>query len=82
MMLALRKDWELTGNVDSLTSIVKAAYSLASRFCERTGAIRSWDKAVSLRYDIRDTERNVLVIIDSMCSKFATADASEVTLSD
>ena len=66
---ALRVDWELTGNRDSFASVVRAAYSLASRWSDKVEAIRSWDKAVSHSYNIIDGEKNFLIIVDSMCSK-------------
>jgi len=66
---ALRMDWELTGNPESLKNVITAAESLASRYDERVGAIRSWDKAVNYRYSFTDMEKDFLVIIDSMCSK-------------
>lgn len=66
---ALRQDWELTGNYESLASVVTAAKNLASRYDERMKAVRSWDKSVSKRYNITDKETNFLVIVDSMCSK-------------
>jgi hypothetical protein len=68
IMPALKLDWELTGNTKSLDSIITAAESLASRFDERVGAIRSWDQSFSKRYSITDQDENFLVIIDSMCS--------------
>ena len=68
IMPALRLDWELTGCVRSFETIVTAAESLASRYDERVGANRSWDKSFSKRYSITDKEENFLVIIDSMCS--------------
>jgi hypothetical protein len=68
---ALRMDWELTGNHESLKNVVTAAESLASRYDERVGAIRSWDQAVNNRYSFTDTEKDFLVIIDSMCSTFS-----------
>jgi hypothetical protein len=67
---ALQKDWELTGNQESLQSVVNAAYALASRYDDRVKAIRSWDVAINDRYSITDMDTNFLVIIDSMCSKF------------
>lgn len=67
---ALRADWELTGNRKSLESVITAAHSLATRWNERVGAIRSWDQQQSKNYSITDMEDNFLVIIDSMCSKF------------
>jgi hypothetical protein len=69
IMPALRLDWKLTGSTRSLKSIVTAAESLASRYDERVGAIRSWDKSFSKRYSITDKQENFLVIIDSMCSR-------------
>jgi hypothetical protein len=68
---ALQKDWELTGNQESLQSVINAAYALASRYDDRVKAIRSWDVAINDRYSITDMETNFLVIIDSMCSKFS-----------
>ena len=67
---ALRTDWELNGNPESLKSVVIAAQALASRYDERVKAIRSWDQAINNRYSIIDQEENFLVIIDSMCSRF------------
>jgi hypothetical protein len=67
---ALRMDWELTGNPESLKNVITAAESLASRFDARVGAIRSWDQAVNYRYSYTDMESDFLVIIDSMCSQF------------
>ncbi|PMD30481.1 glycoside hydrolase family 88 protein [Hyaloscypha variabilis F] len=65
---ALRMDWELTGNTESLKNVITAAESLASRYDERVGAIRSWDQAVNKRYSFTDMEEDFLVIIDSMCN--------------
>ncbi|KAG0648265.1 Unsaturated glucuronyl hydrolase [Hyphodiscus hymeniophilus] len=61
-------DWELTGNTQSLKSIFKAAENLASRYDERVGAVRSWDKMINKKESITDTKKNFLVIIDSMCN--------------
>jgi hypothetical protein len=66
---ALRMDWELTGNKESLKNVVTAAESLATRYDKRVGAIRSWDQAVNYRYKFTDMEKEFLVIIDSMCSR-------------
>ncbi|KAH8655999.1 glycoside hydrolase family 88 protein [Tricladium varicosporioides] len=65
---ALRMDWELTGNVKSLESVLVAARSLASRYDERVNAIRSWDQAINKRYRYTDKDVDFLVIIDSMCN--------------
>ena len=62
-------DWELTGNRKSLESVLIGANSLATRYNETVGAIRSWDKKVTLRDNIVDMDNNFLVIIDSMCSE-------------
>jgi hypothetical protein len=66
---ALRMDWELTGNRKALASVLTGANSLATRYNETVGAIRSWDKKVTLRDNIVDMDNNFLVIIDSMCSE-------------
>ena len=68
---ALRMDWELTGNTRALESILTGANSLATRYSETVGAIRSWDKKSTLKESIIDKEQNFLVIIDSMCSELA-----------
>ena len=68
MTQPLRMDWELTGNLNSLESVKKAAYNLASRFNECTGAIRSWNVAKSRSYNITDMQDNFLVIVDSMAN--------------
>ena len=65
---ALRMDWELTGNRESLDSVITAARNLASRYSEKTGAIRSWNLQVNGAHNITDMEKNFLIIIDSMCS--------------
>lgn len=67
---ALQKDYELTGNKESLDSVTRAAYALATRWDDRVKAIRSWDVAINDRYSITDMNENFLVIIDSMCSEF------------
>lgn len=73
MMAPLRKDWELTGNQQCFDSVVKAAYNLASRYNEKTAAIRSWDQAISSVWHITDMTTNFFVIIDSMCSGYRPA---------
>ena len=67
-MLPIRMDWELTGNSESLRSVITAAYSLASRFSGKTQAIRSWNQTESHLYNFSGMDENFLVIIDSMCS--------------
>ncbi|CAK7267138.1 hypothetical protein SEPCBS119000_002391 [Sporothrix epigloea] len=65
---SLRMDWELTGEPASLRGYANAAASLAKRYDPLVGAIRSWDRAMSHRYEITDTTRNFLIIVDSMCN--------------
>ncbi|CAK7202348.1 hypothetical protein SEUCBS139899_005071 [Sporothrix eucalyptigena] len=65
---SLRLDWELTGEPASLRGYAEAAVSLAKRYDPLVGAIRSWDRAMSHRYEITDPTRNFLVIVDSMCN--------------
>lgn len=66
---ALRRDYELTGNIQSLNSILTAAKSLATRYSDKTKAICSWDGMVNARLNFTSTENDCLVIIDSMCSR-------------
>ena len=66
---ALRRDYELTGNEQSLRSILTAAESLATRYNDKTRAIRSWDRFINNRHHYTDRDSGFLVIIDSMCSK-------------
>lgn len=60
--------WELDRDRKCYESIVAAAYSLASRFDETVGAIRSWDTCVTKKYSFTDKKDAFLVIIDSMMS--------------
>ncbi|KAK4034522.1 Six-hairpin glycosidase-like protein [Parachaetomium inaequale] len=68
IMPALRQDWELTHNAQSLASIVRAAHSLASRYVPSARAIRSWDLVRRRDMEIVGLDDNLLVIIDSMCN--------------
>lgn len=68
MMPALKRDWELHGNQASLQSIAQAAKSLASRYSPTTLAIRSWDTMIKKDIEVRDMDKNFLVIIDSLCN--------------
>jgi hypothetical protein len=69
VMPALERSWELTGSTRSLESIRRAANSLASRYVATAGAIRSWDKRIQKNITIESQTDNLIVIIDSMCSK-------------
>ena len=68
MMPALRLDWELFGNQQSLHSIVRGAQSLATRYVPSARAIRSWDLLKKKDIEILDQTENMIVIIDSMCN--------------
>ncbi|RYP10726.1 hypothetical protein DL764_000516 [Monosporascus ibericus] len=68
VMPALRRDWELTGSLRSLESIIRAARSLASRYVPSVGAIRSWDLIRKKDVEILNMEENVICIIDSLCN--------------
>ncbi|KAG5665459.1 hypothetical protein KAF25_009584 [Fusarium avenaceum] len=86
IMPALRREWELFGNEQSLNSIVKAAHSLASRYVPSAGAIRSWDCLLKKDITVTDMDDNLLVIIDSMCNLdllfYAAAQTGEQKLAD
>lgn len=68
VMPALKRDWELMGNEQSLRSIIQAARSLATRYVATAGTIRSWDCLVKKEITVIDQTENVLVIIDSLCN--------------
>ncbi|KAI3573762.1 Six-hairpin glycosidase-like protein [Fusarium oxysporum f. sp. albedinis] len=65
---ALQKNWELTGNTESLDSILQAADSLSSRFVSSAGAIRRWDQCIQKNHQITYQKTNCILIIDSMCN--------------
>jgi hypothetical protein len=68
IMPALQKRWELTGDAESLDSILRAADSLSSRFVTSAGAIRSWDERIQKNLQITCQKTNCILIIDSMCN--------------
>ncbi|KAL5362695.1 Six-hairpin glycosidase [Aspergillus floccosus] len=68
VMPALKREWELTGNEQSLQSMLQAARSLATRYVPSAGAIRSWDCLLKRDITVTDTADNLLVIIDSLCN--------------
>jgi hypothetical protein len=65
---SLRLDWELNGNESSLNAVITAANSLATRYNDRIGAIRSWNVLLQKEREITNLDDNFLVIIDSMCN--------------
>ncbi|KAM0275864.1 hypothetical protein ACHAQH_007336 [Verticillium albo-atrum] len=68
IMPALRRTWELTQDQESLTSILKAADSLATRHVSRASALRSWDVLLKRDISVTDPSKNLLVIVDSLCN--------------
>ncbi|KAJ4307789.1 hypothetical protein N0V84_012493 [Fusarium piperis] len=68
VMPSLRLDWELNGNIQSLNSIISAAWSLATTYVPASGAIRSWDLLLKKNLEIRDQKENMIIIIDSLCN--------------
>jgi hypothetical protein len=86
VMPALRLDWELFGNRQSLDSILRAARSLATRYVPSAQAIRSWDLLKKKDIEIVDQTENMIVIIDSMCNLdllyYASHHADDPSLAD
>ncbi|RAL08830.1 glycoside hydrolase family 88 protein [Aspergillus homomorphus CBS 101889] len=60
------KAWDLHRDARAFSSMVLAAHTLASRFCPRVQAIRSWDTCITKRYSFVDPAKDFLVIIDNM----------------
>ncbi|KAH6695570.1 unsaturated glucuronyl hydrolase [Plectosphaerella plurivora] len=68
IMPAIRRDWEMTGNLRSLDTIVKSAHSLASRYLPSANVIRSWDCLLKKDIVVTDMDANAIIIIDSLCN--------------
>jgi hypothetical protein len=66
IMPSFARDYDLTGNHESLEVVIEAARSLATRFSPVTGAIRSWDGARTQEYHLSNPEVDFVVVIDSM----------------
>ncbi|KAL4934860.1 hypothetical protein BDV06DRAFT_235029 [Aspergillus oleicola] len=83
---SLRRDWELTSNLDSLHALLTGARSLSARYVPSVGAIRSWDALVQSDVSITSLEDDCLVIIDSMMNLdllyYASAHLSDPRLLD
>lgn len=60
------KAWSLHQDSQAYSSLVLAAYSLASRFDARVQSLRSWDVCYTKRYSYDDPSKDFLVIIDNM----------------
>lgn len=86
VMPALKRDWEILGNEQSLRSIIQAARSLATRYVSTARTIRSWDCLVKKEITVTDQTENVLVIIDSLCNLdllyYASAHSGDGNLAD
>ncbi|GKT91255.1 unsaturated glucuronyl hydrolase [Colletotrichum tofieldiae] len=86
IMPALQRDWELTGNLKSFDSIIRAARSLATRYVPSAKAIRSWDCLLKKDITVTDQTTNLLAIVDSLCNLdllfYAAAHTGDSTLAD
>lgn len=67
---AFKREWVLTNSKKSEEILITAANSLASRFDEKVGCIRSWDDLPPIKKDQKpkDINKDFLVIIDNMCN--------------
>lgn len=63
--------WELERSERAFQSMITAAKSLASRYDEKVGSLRSWDVCITKRYKFVDPTKDFLVIIDNMISRDA-----------
>ena len=82
----MRVRWETLHDAKALDAIITAAEALYTRNNQTVGAIRSWDAMIQNGIDIRDPERNFIVIIDSMCNLdllyYAAAHTGKTCLAD
>ena len=60
-----RKAWELERDSRSYETLITAAQTLATRYNEKVGCLRSWDTCVTKRYSFLDPSLDFLVIIVS-----------------
>lgn len=58
-----RVRWELDHDHRSFDTMMRAAGTLADRFSEKVGAIRSWDTCMTKVYHYNDLTTDFLVII-------------------
>ncbi|RFU26838.1 hypothetical protein B7463_g9499, partial [Scytalidium lignicola] len=61
-----KKAWDLERDPRAYSSLLVAGNSLACRFNERVGSLRSWDVCITKRYSFTDPSKDFLVIIDNM----------------
>ena len=76
---ALRRRWELFQEERALFAVVTAAKSLYTRWSDKVGAIRSWDKLIMQGVEITSLDKDFLVIIDSMCNLDLLFDIAKYT---
>jgi hypothetical protein len=72
-----RLAWDLHHDQRAYSSLVTAAYSLANRFDDTVGCIRSWDVCKTKRYTFTNPGQDFLVIIDNMLSKSPISNRSK-----
>jgi hypothetical protein len=60
-----RVAYELTHDLRAMESIKTAANTLYSRYSDKFGCIRSWDKCVTKKYNFQDVNAEFMVIIVS-----------------
>ncbi|KAL3419812.1 unsaturated glucuronyl hydrolase [Phlyctema vagabunda] len=77
-----RVAWELDADRRSYDTLITAARSLASRYDERVGCMRSWDVCFTKRYHFDDPAKNYLVIIDNLMNLDLLYYASSLTSDD
>lgn len=58
-----RVAYELNHDLRALETIKTAANTLYSRYSDRLGCIRSWDKCVTKKYNFQDVNTDFMVII-------------------
>ncbi|KAH7168237.1 Six-hairpin glycosidase-like protein [Fusarium sp. MPI-SDFR-AT-0072] len=61
-----RLQWDLHRDPKALGTLMTAANTLADRFSEKVGCIRSWDMCQTKVYSFTDPSKDFLVIIDNM----------------
>ena len=55
--------WELNHDHRAFSPLLATAETLAGRFNDRVGCIRSWDTCVTKKYSFKDLSTDFLVII-------------------
>lgn len=66
---AIKPGWERHGDEASFSSLPIAAASLASRYDDCLGLIRSWDRFMNAHHNPQSMGGDFLVIIDILCSE-------------